>query len=241
MKISGLFLILIGISPSLMAGTAYQALEYLVDHRGNAILEDVMLVRGEGGHPQPTEWIVYRGKPNASYFDAAGVTAKGRILTAKSSAHEVNLPPHAEPVRFSMLSVDSNKALQIASREARKENFSFGRIDYELKTNSIAGVPAWSMHLFNEAKSYVGKLTISAATGEILYPLQFHSYVVEDIDGQEKMVTVREPWLRRAVRSVGRWFSQTGTTYGKDTLRALGTAEEILVGDRSRDDAFHTD
>jgi len=242
MKISVLLTLIFGASSSLhAAATMYQALEHFADERGSDALDSVMLIRGEGGQPQPAEWIVYRGGAKDSEFRAEGITSSGRVLSGKASARELNLPPHAERVNFSMLSVDSNAAFRIATQEARKENFSFDRIDYELRANSLAGVPAWSLRLFNESKSYLGELTLSAATGEILRPLQLHSYAVKDVGGQEKLVMVREPWARRAVRSVGRWFSQTGTTFGKDTLRGLGTAEEIAIGNRTRDDAFKTD
>lgn len=133
-----------------------------------------------------------------------------------------------------MINLDSNGAYRIARREARRENFTFGRVDYELKTSNLGSVPAWTLYLFTEKRHYVGKLTLSAATGEVLHPLRLHRCAVEEGNGFPELVTVRGPWACRAIRSVGRRFSQTGTIYGKDLLNAAGTAEEILVGRRSR-------
>lgn len=217
------------------AATAYQALQYFANSRGDDALDHVMVVRGEGGGPQPEEWIVYRGRANAPFFQASGIKASGVVLSGTASARVVGLQPHAVAVNFSVLNLDSNAAWKIARREARKESFSFERVDYELKTNSIANVPAWTLRLFNEKKGTVGELTLSGATGDVLHPLKLYRFKVEEVDGQPELLTAREPWLNRALRSVGRWFSRTGTAYGKDLLRAAGTTEEILVEKRTRD------
>lgn len=214
--------------------TAYQALQYYTDLKGDGGLNNVFVVRGEGGGPQPAEWILFRGRSNGAFFQATGIKATGLVLTGTAPRGDVGIAPHARPINFSVINLDSNGAYRIAKREARKEDFKFGRIDYELKMNHIGGVPAWNLRLFNEDKFYLGELTLSAATGEVLHPLKLSRYAVQNVDGQPALVTVREPWPRRAVRSVGRWFSQTGTAYGTDLLNAAETTEEILVGRRSR-------
>lgn len=234
MKITVLFLTMLAAAVSAHAqATAYQALEYLTDRKGGRMLEDVFVVRGDGGNPQPAEWIVYRGQPNGALFQATGIKSSGLILSGTAPRQDLDLQPHARRINFSVINLDSNGAYRIAQRLARNENFTFGRVDYELKTNNLGAVPAWTLYLFNEKKRYMGELTLSAATGEVLHPLKLHSYKVEDVDGRSELVTVREPWPRRAIRSVGRWFSQTGTVYGTDLRRAAGTTEEILVGRRS--------
>jgi hypothetical protein len=217
------------------AATAYQALQHLAASRGPQSIADVFVVRGEGGAPQPGEWIIYRGRTNAPVFRATSIRSSGVFQTGTASAATVNLPPHALPINFSILNLDSNSACRIASREARKENFSFDRVDYELKTNSLTGAPAWTLRLFNERRSYLGELTISGVTGTILHPLKLKRYVVETENGEPLLVTVPEPWVKRALRSVGRWFNRTGSTFGHDMLRAAGTAEEIIIGRRTRD------
>lgn len=234
MKFLGPAFVLLLTAASLFAdATAYQALEHYSNNRKNAF-DNVFVVRGEGGRPQPGEWTIYRGRANAPSFQTTAIKASGVILTGTAPARVVGLEPHAQEVNFSVLNVDSNAAWHIAKREAKKEGFKFGRIDYVLKTNPVAGVPAWSMRLFNEDRGYVGELTISGATGEVLYPIKLYRYSVEDVDGQLTLATAREPWTQRALRSIGRWFGQTGRAYGKDLLRATGTAEQIVVGERTR-------
>lgn len=217
------------------AATAYQALQHLTASRGQEAIADAFVVRGEGGSPQPEEWIIFRGRPNAPVFRATSIRSSGIFQNASASAATVNLPPHARPINFSILNLDSNSACRIARREARKENFSFDRVDYELKTNSLTGAPAWTLRLFNEPRSYLGELTISGVTGTILHPLKLKRYTVEMEDGEPLLVTVPEPWVKRALRSIGHWFNRTGSTFGHDMLRAAGTAEEIVIGRRTRD------
>ena len=236
MKLVVLIFTLLALSgPLQAAATAYQALEHLSERRGAAALANVFMVRGEGGGPQPEEWIVLRGRSNGATFQAEGIRTNGQILSGKASADEVGLPPHAQPVNFSVLNLDSNAAWNIAKREARKENFSFGRADYELSTHPLAGVPAWTLRLFNEDRGTLGVLVLSGATGEVLSRLRFYRYSVADSNGTPELITKREPWGYRALRSVGRWFGRTGEAYGHDLLRAAGTAEEILVDRRTRD------
>ncbi len=225
----------LGCLPLMAQDTAYEALQSLTASRGEAALDDVFVVRGTGGTPQPETWVLYRGRLLDRTLQTTLIQDQGNIGFGKIPAREVGLEPHAQKVNFTVINVDSNAAWNIAKRAARKENFRFQRADYELKTNPMAGVPAWSLRLFNDQKSYLGELTISAATGEVLHPLRLHRFRMEDVDGRTELVTVREPWPRRAVRSVGRWFSQTGTIFGKDLRRAAGTAEDIVIGKRTRD------
>lgn len=217
------------------AATAYQALQYLASARGEQALANVFVVRGQGGGPQPEEWIVFRGHSNAPNFQATGIRSSGVFLSGSAPARVVDLQPHAQPINFSVLNLDSNSAWRVAQRAARKENFHFDRVDYELRTNSLVGSPAWTLRLFNEKKSYLGEITISGATGEVLHPLKLSRYTVEDIEGEPTLAMVEEPWAKRALRSVGHWFNRTGSTFGHDMLRAAGTAEKIIIGRRSRD------
>ena len=231
------FLALLAFSAGLRAdATAYQALQHLAASRGDQSLHDAYLVRGEGGDPQPGEWIIYRGRTNAPVLQATGIRSSGVFLNGSAPASTLNLAPHAQPINFSVLNLDSNAACRIARKEARKNNFSFNRIDYELKTNNQTGMPAWNLRLFNEHRSYLGDLTISGVTGNVLHPLRLQRFVVETEDGSPTVVAVPEPWVKRALRSVGHWFERTGSTFGHDMLRAAGTAEEIVIG---RSDGQH--
>jgi hypothetical protein len=234
MKTAAFFLALLALSCQLRAATAYQALEYLTDRKGSEALADVFIVRGEGGKSQPEEWIIFRGRSNGTAFQTTGIRADGKISSGTASAREAGLPPHSRPINFSVLNLDTNAAWNIAKRQARKENFRFNRADYELSTHPIAGAPAWTLRLFNDDRSTMGVLVLSGATGEVLNSLKLYRYQIVDEDGYQNLITRREPWGYRALRSVGRWFSQTGEAYGHDLMRAAGTAEEILVDKRTR-------
>lgn len=221
--------------PLFADATAYQALEYLVERKGKGALRQVFLVSGEQGASQPETWVVFRGRPNAVKVHAKEISSKGRITSCDVPASEMNLAPHSRPINFSVLNLDTNAAWNIAKKQARKENFRFNKANYRLTTHSLTGVPAWTMQLFNEKRGTMGELTISGATGDVLDALQLYRYRIEVENGQETLFTKREPWGYRALRSIGRWFSQTGEAYGHDLQQAAGTTEEILVGRRTRD------
>lgn len=236
MKLAALILALLTLALPLHATeTAYQALEHLTERKGSEALDQVFVIRGYGGSPQPQEWVVFRGRPNASVLQTTKIQSRGRIITGSASSQEAELPLHAQPLNFSVLNLDTNVAWDVAKRLARKENFRFTEIDYRLSTHPIAGVPAWTLRLFNKEKQTMGELVLSGATGEVLQPLRLYRFQMEDIGGNEQLITRREPWGNRALRSIGRWFSRTGEAYGHDLLRAAGTAEEILVDQRTRD------
>lgn len=175
-----------------------------------------------------------RGRSNASTFQTMKIEEDGRISTGTASSREAELPPHSLPVNFSVLNLDTNAAWNITKRVARKESFRFTEIEYRLATHPVSMVPAWTLRLFNEEKKTMGEVVVSGATGEVLNPLRLYRYYLEETDGQQ-LVTRREPWSNRAMSSIGRWFSRTGSAYGHDLLRAAGTAEEILVDRRTRD------
>ena len=236
MKHAALTLAIFAIAQSLHASaTAYQALEYLTERKGDDVLDQVFVIQGRGGDSQPKEWVLFRGRSNASTFQTMKIRDDGRISTGTASSREAELQPHALPVNFSVLNLDTNAAWNIAKRVARKESFRFTEIEYRLATHPVAMVPAWTLRLFNEKNKTMGEVVLSGATGEVLNPLRLYRYYVEGTDGQEQLVTRREPWSNRAMRSIGRWFSRTGEAYGHDLMRAAGTAEEILVDRRTRD------
>lgn len=229
-----LLLVLYGSGVAEASQTTYEALQRLTAKQGSSVLENVYVVRGTNGSPQPSRWSVYRGDPLDRDFRETVIPDSGRITFSVIPTRNAGLLPHAQRINFSVLNVDSDAAWQIARREARREKFQFERADYELKTIPLAGVPAWSLVLYNDRQKYLGELTISGATGEVLYPLKLSRFTKVEVDGRPELVTVREPWSRRAARSVGRWFSQTANIFGHDLLRAAGTAEDIIVGKRTR-------
>ena len=235
MNYAALIFASLALPSSLLAdATAYQALSLLAGQKGGAMLEQVYLVRGEGCPSQPGEWVIFRGEPDAVVFETTCVLADGRIRSGASSVGSEELPVHALPVNFSILNLDTDAAWKIAKRQARKEHFRFHQATYQLTTHPLARVPAWKMWLFNEERTMMGVITLSGATGEVLNPLKLYYFKAAVIDGAPGVVAVREPWGRRARRSMGRWFSCTGEAYGHDLFNAGGTTEEILVNRRTR-------
>ncbi|HWL52640.1 MAG TPA: hypothetical protein VNQ90_09405 [Chthoniobacteraceae bacterium] len=214
--------------------TAYQALRYATKREGDRVLEDVYLIRGAGGRPQPDQWVLFRGSRDAPYFRTTKVREDGRITTGKAAAWAQGLPPDALPLNLTILNLDTHAAWNIATRHAEREGFRFDCVDYELTTHPLARVPAWTMYLFNEPLGMVGIITLSGATGEVLNRLKLFYYTIEATGEIREIVTIRERWETRASRSIHRWFSRTGEAYGHDLYNATGSTEEILIQRRTR-------
>jgi|GEM_PF-2032060 len=222
------------VPPLLGDDTAYQALDHLVERRGEEALRQVYLIRGMGGEPQPQEWVLYRGRPNARVFRTTKVRADGSISTGKAPAREQGLLPDALPLNLSVLNLDTHAAWNIARRHAREERFHFTCANYELATHPLARVPAWTLYLFNETPGIMGIITLSGATGEVLNRLRLYRYRVEPGGETRRVIVIREPEGERRARSIHRWFSRSGEAWGHDLFNAAGTTEEILMNRRTR-------
>lgn len=229
-------LLWIAATPSQAGLSAYQALERMTALKGPRALEHVIAVRSFDAAPHPSVWIVSR-RQASRYLPADLITPAGKLQqgTADLSAYE--LPLHAQPLRFSMLNMDSGAAFRIADRAISRHHFSYDWVDYSLFMYPLAGTPAWTLTFYNPKHQRLARVTISATTGAILRPPEFLVYLLEDssrpLAGVE---TLQEPFHQRAWRSITKWTSRTFGIFGRDTLRALSTTEEILIGDRTRDD-----
>jgi len=236
MKSTALILTLLALCPPLSGqDTAYQALHILAERKGTQALENVYIIRGLEGEPQPEKWIVYRGRPNARVFQTTEIRGDGSLTSGKASTRDQGLQPDALPLNLSVLNLDTHAAWKIAQRHARKERFHFTFANYELTTHPLARVPAWTLYLFNETPGVLGIMTLSGATGEVLNRLKIYHYTtVEPGEGTRGLVIVREPQSDRVARSISRWFSLSGEAYGHDLLNAGGTTEELLINRRTR-------
>lgn len=209
--------------------SAYQALDELAERKGMRSLRDIYLIRGTHGAPQPPAWEVYQARRNARSLRVTTIASSGKVTRGQAPVRAMGLPPDALPINLTVLNLDTHAAWNIAKRHARREGFDFDSADYELKTHLLARAPAWTLHLYNEKRGMLGIITLSGATGEVLNRLKLYTF-----QQGESVVLVRESWGRRAGRSIGRWFSNSGEAAGHDLLNAAGTTEEILLNRRTR-------
>jgi hypothetical protein len=228
-------LLILGCIASLRADlTAYQALERLESLRGSEALENIIAIRSYDAKPGTSEWVVSR-RLGSKFQPAEIVSSTGSPRRGDVALAAQDLPLHAERLRFSMLNMDSDAALRIARKQIGGFRYDF--VDYSLFMYPLAGTPAWTLSFYNPEKQRMARLTISGTTGATLRPVEYLVYELSDSTRPATVATFQEPFHERALRSIGNWFSRTGSIFGQDSLRALSTTEEILVGDRTRDDA----
>jgi len=222
-----------------MAGTAhasmsaYHALERYRALRGETSMEALIQIRSEGYGIHPGQWIFTRMQ-GSTILPADILTTSGGIRRGSTALALEGVPNHPRVLNFDILNLDSDGALRIARRKAKEEFFRIDRVDYLLRTDPLANVPAWNLILYDESKAKLGRIVINATTGAVLRHLHILDYEVVGIAKEGEIVeTTPEPFVDRFSRSVDRWFKRTGETFSEDAERALSTAEEIAIGQRS--------
>jgi len=213
--------------------SAYHALERYGALRGEGAMHELIQVRSEGYGTQPGEWIFTRLR-GSTILPAEILSTSGGLRSGSTALALEGVPNHPRAINFDILNLDSDGALRIARRKAKEQFFRIDRVDYLLRTDPLANVPAWNLILYDENKAKLGRLVINATTGSILRPLRILDYEVVGIAKQGEIVeTTPEPFIDRFSRSVDRWFKRTGDRFTRDAERALSTTEEIAIGQRS--------
>lgn len=229
------------------AATAYEALQVVKKSRGDAILKQLIEVRGETGQPQPQSWTILMTDATARGGIREFVVAGGEIASERTPVRGYEIGTGAFPViNFSRLNVDSGEAFKVANKQANDRKLGFHAVDYTLRTNDADGSPMWVMHLFDYMGAPVGVLRVSAEDGKVLSALQV------DPDARVKPVVEATPAPQSTVQPVAgvtpsptpvfkggvfgfveRTSKKVGTTVKKTTLNVAGTVQEALTGERT--------
>ena len=70
------------------------------------------------------------------------------------------------------LNLDSDRAFEIANKQAIAKKVSFSWVDYSLRADAPGGSPTWVLRLYNNMGLNVGVTQISAENGSVMMPLQ---------------------------------------------------------------------
>lgn len=234
------------IAGNAFAATAYQALEVIKKDRGDAILKQLVEVRGEAGQPQPQSWTILMADPSARGGVREFVVADGAIASERTPVRGYTVGTGAFPVlNFTRLNVDSGEAFKVANAQSVDDKLGFHSVDYTLRTNDADGSPLWVMHLFDYMGAPVGTLRVSAEDGKVVSPLQV------DPDARQKPAAEATPPpapqpARTTAKAtpaptpvfkggvfgfVERTSKNIGTTVKKTTLNVAGTVQEALTGE----------
>lgn len=153
---------LLASSHAARAATAYEALQTLGKLKGEAVLDNVTEVRGEKGAPEPRTWKI-TGKNSAGGAGGKEYSVQGRQIASERAAS-----PAGSALNMNQLSLDSDGAYTVAERQAKKAGFAYDHASYTLRSGTKSGSPVWEVRLSDENSGSIGRVNISATTGNVL-------------------------------------------------------------------------
>ena len=211
-------------------GTAYVAVK--AAQRSTDSSADLIEVVGDRGEPQPHEWKVVLRDPGAR-GGVREVVASGDVVVSQRTPLRGYSDFSAQPaIALTRLNLDSDRAFEIANKQAIAKKVGFSWVDYTLRANADGGSPIWVLRLHNGMGSQVGVIQISAENGSVLAPLE--PGLPPPTEPTERF-TDSQPG-----RSVGGVIGRVGGTIGgiangvkNTTLRTVGTVQEFFTGERT--------
>lgn len=148
--------------------TARSAADNVLMRFGPAAVATLAGVEGTRGTPQPPRWTFMAA-------DAVSKTGlKQFVANANGAADRGALEngyPEAIPAGFfnwTQVRVDSDAAFAIADKEARQARIGFDAVNYLLRPKEGSPEPVWTLMLVDTAKRLVGRIEISAGSGEVV-------------------------------------------------------------------------
>ena len=211
-------------------GSAYMAVK--AAQKGVDSSSDLVEVTGERGEPQPQEWKVLLRDPGAR-GGIREVIASGDVVVSQRTPLRGYSDLSAQPaIALTRLNLDSDRAFEIANKQAIAKKVGFSWVDYTLRANAAGGSPTWILRLYNGMGSQVGVIQISAENGSVLSPLE--PGLPPPTEPTEQF-TDTQPG-----RTVGGFLGRVGGTLGgiangvkNTTLRTVGSVQEFFTGERT--------
>ena len=148
--------------------TAYQALRTVGAERSQALLNNVIEVKGRNGTPQPASWLVLINDPLARGGVREIEVSKGHIISERTPVKSYSGQGDAIVLNFKMLNLDSEGAFTVAESEARNAKIGFFGADFLLRADDAGNVPIWVVQLLDADKRSLGSVSIAANTGTVI-------------------------------------------------------------------------
>jgi hypothetical protein len=160
--------LVIGFAPGLVTAqdTAYKALRAIGTQRGEKALNQVVVISGQSGRPQPVDWRISLSDPAAR-----GGVRELDIVSGQISSERTPARPGVEgtaPIDLTKLNVDSDGAFHTAEQEAARNQVGFDSVNYRLAVVGPNAQPVWTLELFDYEQRPVGKVQISASNAALL-------------------------------------------------------------------------
>lgn len=227
------FLVFLGVlaaAPALLAdgGPAHMAINAAqkVTKPPAALVE----MTGERGEPRPQEWKLVYSDPSARGGVREILASGDVVISERTPLRGFPGIASSQPISLTRLKIDSDGAFDIANRQASARRIGFNWVDYTLRANTVTGAPMWILRLYDNMGAQVGVVQISAEDGSILMPLSPEGNVRYEEDDGESAVQQK---IGGVIGTVGGTVERTAIKVKDSTLRAVGTVQEVLTGERT--------
>ena len=184
---------------------------------------------GNRGEPGPADWKIIFRDPSARGGVREVIASGHEIISQRTPLRGYSDVGTQQPIALPRLNLDSGGAFDIANKQAVARQVPFNWIDYSLRANNVTGAPIWVLRLYNNLGAQVGVLQISAEDGSIIMPL-------EVVSQPRNGASEESPAARKiggVIGTVGNTAERVGNTVKDSTLRAVGTVQEVLTGERT--------
>lgn len=158
------FVVVSLVSQALANETAYKAIKSACASQGKDAFNRVMEVSGTNGVPQPEAWRVSIADPKAQGGLVQVEVRNGKIVGRKGASAR----PGASPIFLNSLKLDSDGVFDLVNREAVTAGISYDRIHYTLSAGNQAGLPTWSVEIFDGPHQKVGSMKVAGDNALIL-------------------------------------------------------------------------
>ena len=198
----------------------------------------LLVVTGERGEPQPQEWKVILSDP-AARGGIREIVASGDVIVSQRTPLKGYTGAGSEPsIALTRLNLDSDRAFEIANKQAIARRIGFSWVDYTLRANAAGGAPMWILRLHDSMGIKVGVIQISAENGAVIMPMEATEQPpAESVEQFSDSPTVKR--IGGVLGRVGGTLGGVANTVKDKTLRTAGTVQEFLTGERTigpRDD-----
>jgi hypothetical protein len=186
--------------------TAYEALRVLGSEFGRDALQQIVLIRGTKGDPQPEKWKIVVEDPQGGGVRELQI-ADGKIDSDDEADRDIAGSAEGATIDVSRLNLDSSGAYAVASHTAEASHTSFATADYTLRTDD-RGEPMWIVTLRNRSSRPVGTIYIGGTGGTVMRTEgMFAGATMEDVEGDYDQGNVTGV-IKSAKRSIKHGFNR---------------------------------
>ncbi|MEM9481106.1 MAG: hypothetical protein AAGA58_15750 [Verrucomicrobiota bacterium] len=182
-----ILILILGQVPTVFAQSAKEAIGVLHRTKGANAVRNIVAMRGLHGQDQPGTWEIITNEPSLREQRAYQIS-NGRL----SGEGRMTGSPRSLVLNPSKLRLDSTDAFRIANAKASEQYIGFDAIDYELRAVDYSYSPVWRVTLRNASGAAVGRMEISAETGNVRWPTS-NSKPRQTSETGDYLVSTRNP------------------------------------------------